>query len=50
MDLYLIATINEQGILKEGFKVKEFDAVSEFALSPQLEYMEDVTKHKQQNI
>ena len=47
MDLYLIATINKQGILKEGFKVEGFDAVSEFAPGPQLEYMEDVTKHKQ---
>lgn len=47
MELYLIGTINKQGVLKEGFKVEGFDAVSEFAPGPQLEYMEDITKQKQ---
>jgi len=47
VDLYLIATINKQGILREDFSVRGFDAISEFAPGPQLEYMEDITKQKQ---
>ena len=47
VDLYLIATVNKPGILKDGFVVEGFDAISEFAPGPQLEYMKDITKQKE---
>lgn len=45
-DLYLIAAINSPNVIKKDLIINGFDALSEFAPGPQLEYMEEISKTK----